>query len=834
MENPSYGWSTALIVLAIRTCQGFIKCSGNVIVKPSAVVPVGTNVSIMCISSVKDCQGAGTISICLNYKCIKPDWMNRTMAGIQLYDIRTAYFIYCSIDCSGVNHAICWKDLEVGFSPESATNLTCSYEENSSIMTCTWDKGRASNIRTEYAAHFKNLQTKECHWVNIPPEYYNVTIPVNRSRDKLFELFIKAKNDLGESVSDVLQILLDDIVVPADPVIKVEDLNLHFKILVNWRNQTFTHLHFCQLAYKSGKSLWTLVTKQAMNKKNALLLSAHLEAQAVKVRCKDEGGQGSWSRWSEPTEFPQKGSQMAPDVHCRNVSGYKIYFKNKRKGKQMIKVCERSQIQCSVLVPKEIIDIFIVAYNTYGESPPRLVTILQDQQGQIDFPAAQNVTVISGQNLPIQVQWNLPKTSATPLHWFLLHLVHPCDGKQKDSWQALPKEQTYFEIEDTTEAGSQVNISLYAVYNSSLSKPCLAYGFSEESEPKAGPNEIEEKAYGEHTIIQWQEISLCERRGFITGYTVHLSEEPNGNTTKYKSTSREFIFRNIKPNTLYKMCLTASTRAGEGPCGKHILLRKDTHLQSYVELLLIIGFGSIVLSFILILMFKKTIRIRIKLFVEYLTPEFLHEACPHLKNSTALQGAMQFPDVYSNNLYFDPEYVSVEELLPHEMNTTAEYGSVVNGNENTALEILIQNSDVYKSKESEQILGYVPQSAKTNVSRRDSYCSPSHMMNIQLAALSSESALGCTSQRHSSKSTTNMLHFQDDFLMDSNIVLHEILPSQVIPKNSSNISMDTHLSGAVTGLFPFCLDKTVSCYTTTEDGFTVTKTYFPQVFAQGI
>ncbi|KAE8609621.1 hypothetical protein XENTR_v10011860 [Xenopus tropicalis] len=865
----SYGWSTAWIVhlLTLRTCEGFISCSGQVIIKPSVVVPVQTNVSITCVSEMKDCLKPGPISVLLNNKSIKTDWMNQTSAGVYLFNVSQSYSIYCSISCSGKNHAICWKDLKVGYPPDPAINLTCLYDENSGIMTCSLKKGWETHISTKYTVHIKNLQTDEYRQIQLNRGLYNVTIQVNKSCDKSFEVYVEARNNLGQSKSDTQHIQLSNIVVPVRPAIKIQVLNTHFEVTVYWKKQTLSHLHYCELAYRAKKQpMWTLVNEQTLNNSNILIMKNNSEAKDLRVRCREERGQSYWSSWSDATEIPQiapmemfdvwrslgpvhsNGTQevtvfiksMAPDVPWRKALGYKLFFKNGSK-ETVIGICKTSQSQCKTIVPKGIKAILVSAYNSYGDSCPSLVNVLQDSQERGVFPAPQNLSVRSG--IGIRVLWNFPKESEASVLWFILQWVLPCNGKQDILWNKIPRDQRHFVIKDIIDAGSVVKISLYAIYSSGFSRPCVGYGFSKELEPKAGPDKIIKKSTGDQTLIQWEEIPLCDRKGFISGYTLHLTEDSNGETTKYESTTKEYTFDQLHSGALYTVCLTASTKAGEGPCGKHILLKKDKSLYDYTKLLVGISFGVMILSaFTLTLLCKKSIQARLKRVLVPLTPNFLHEKCPHIEKSTALQSLQGTMDVSKPcfiNSYYDPDITEVEESEEESFinpDTSTEYSSVVKNNEVITLDKPFLETIGTNSHVAERMLGYMPQTAQRNVSRRDSYCSPAQMLNIQLAALDAVTARNNTStfsNLFAEKCGTERVPTvspDSHSLKNSNIVDIQFL--KALPNASLENSIERQSSGNIMEGNTFPGNETTCCLTTTDADYSVTKTYFPQVFAR--
>ncbi|XP_075471572.1 interleukin-12 receptor subunit beta-2-like [Ascaphus truei] len=898
MGHTTYRWQVAwiVIVFAMNMCEGFVECSGYITVEPAPVFLMGSNITITCISIIKDCSALDNLSMFLNDSVAKPDWRNQTSATIRLTDVRESYTVTCFINCKGREHLLCVAILHAGFPPDRPTNVTCSREEKSVYMMCAWERGQYTHIHTAYTVHLNNLQTTE---EQIFVGSNNVTIPVNRSQDTAFEVVVRASNALGQSQSYLVHVLLEEIVVPVPPVIiQAEILNgSRFKILIQWRKQRPANCS-CELGYGTVRErgpAWSGVEEQVLNKSNVLLMMISLEAQALRVRCREARGESYWSGWSHPYLIPEtapsgtfnvwrllgpvypNGSQevivliqrTAPDFPWGRTVGYNVFC---REGGEetVIQMCNKSEMQCSTAVPEGIGTIFIASYNSHGQSSPSHIPVRQLEADTNGFPAPQNVTITSGLQTSILVEWEPPEKTDEFVLWFVLQwLPAPCDEKQQNvSWQKVQRNETHFYIEDQIKTGRRLNISLYAVYSNGVSRPSTGCGFSQESKPIRGPSASVQTSFGDKILILWSDVPLCEQMGFITDYTIYFKEGSSGSVTQYKSSVRHFWFRSLNPDAIYSVCVTASTAAGKGPCGNsvvfiHVLWNRHPcfstvsrppilgklgttdffplgkSLQNYAGLLLGISFGAIILTaFALTLLFKKTIRRRIKTFVVSSAPKCLHEDYPHVENSTAVKSLQVNRGVISPcspPLYSDPEITEVQEILLQENISypilRAEYAEVTKNNAHNAESITLLNSPHINTPE--QTVGYRPQTAQTNVGKGDSYCIPSHI------ALSSESDMVDPNAKAlfwTSGTGIQAVGFQEvDFLLNSrNIKKHDI-PGllQTEPNVSLEYTWESQLSGGVIEAQTFPPEDRACCPTTGVEEFSGTKTYFPQMLARG-
>ncbi|CAH2310981.1 interleukin-23 receptor [Pelobates cultripes] len=851
----SLRWELAYLVYTfiIEPCAAFGQCSGYVTARPSTVVPVGSNISIICVSTESPCRSLQTFSMTLNNDDpIRPHWMNQTMARHDLYEVTKIYDINCFFKCLSRTQIVCWKTVYVGYPPDSPFNISCSSDENSTVMMCTWEKGRKTLIGTSYIVHVKNLQTLE---ENIFYTDDGITMQVNRLQDKDFSIYITASNELGNSTSQPAQVVLEDIVVPTTPeMTMIEIQNMTFKIDIRWRKAMAGTDCFCELAFQTEHDAdWSTTGKHKINEeKSNIFTKIILECTAWRVRCKEEKGLGYWSKWSVPRYIPQTEphekfkvwrvlGQVNPDGN-REVTvlikpsdpepswartlGYKVFYKD-RDTEILIQTCNKTQLQCGMLVPKGIETISFKAYNSYGSSTSSHISLRQDNN--VGFTAPRNVTVTSGLLKYILVQWEPPERLESELRWFIIQWdPNACGGnKQNISWEIVPKNTTQFIIEGKIEAGQLVTIFLYAVYDAGISQSSINHGYIQELKPNEGPRDMQVSFYGAKTVIWWDEVPLCKRNGIVTHYTLYMKEISNGSVTQIVSPVRHYSKYNLNPDLQYEICISASTRAGDGPADQCLTFQPDHVPQNYMGMLIGVIFTTlVVVSFVFTLMFKKKIRERIKIYIVSMIPKCLHETYPRIENSRILkylQANAEMPWFDLITLHCDPEIIEVEEVAPtkptNDQVTAKEYGKVM------------QKDDIDIP---EQVPGYRPQIARAMPRRNDSYCAPPLMLDIQTSQQRWDNGNNCVDENillWSPASVTNEFVFQEMELLISDIEGDDI--SRFF-RASPNVPADHKQEGevpeSIMRVQSLLGDQHTLCLT---GDFSNSDSYFPQMMAKG-
>ncbi|XP_066453751.1 interleukin-23 receptor isoform X2 [Eleutherodactylus coqui] len=718
-------------------------------------------------------------------------------------------------------------------------------------MTCKWDRGRSTGLPTDYTVHLMNLQTGKNTTVSTTEAV--VSFPLDMTQNEVQQIQILAENQLNQSESEVVKFQLADIVVPPTPAItKINISGTNLMIYINWRNQTSESQRYCEVAYKTPKELrWELAGKE-MNINNTVSLKNICNADSLRVRCREEIGKGYWSAWSNLHQMPPSapevwrllGRQLPggvqeviiliasdPDDSPRiNVSGYEVYYYNEgvRTG---VKQCPSSGLQCVALVPKEVQTVSVAAYNPYGFSPASHLPI---QEGDASGP--QNVAVQSVPPTSMSVQWQPPVSSAEPIGYVLQWTSNSCDGKPRDvSWQKTEKEQTNFTIKDNIPPGHRITISLYAVYRTGVSGPSTVYGYSQELKPKTGPSSIKILATSlNERRIEWTEIPLCDRGGFITRYTVYITRQYQTESKfKYEvaGSTTHLLFDKFNPDEQYSVCISASTRAGEGPDDHCTNFHQDNDLNGYIGLLVGMAFGVLVFS--AIIMTLSRIRRRVKKGLILLLPKCLYEEYPHVGRSPAVkslqQAAQENLEPLVSLLPNDPEIVELEVLLKEE--TSHPISSTDPAQEIATMmkvdEPLTPTVDI---EVSEHTLGYRPQTANFTSQEHNSYFSHSHMLDLQRTTVAPGNPVIPINNMFLSN-TTDDIFKQMNLMVTSDVNLDdEPLQSTTDLTLQSLWENQTFIDRLVMPVVP---GDQVICTPTLEE-FDDTKSYFPQIFTGGL
>ncbi|KAM3915029.1 interleukin-23 receptor [Leptodactylus fuscus] len=856
MEIKISKWSVIWIfpVFVMKLSEGLASTNGELLFSPSSLVPVGTNLTIICITKQKSCRERSTFLFEINRDKRNPDWQNQTTAMIQLVNITEGYHVTCYLECHWLRYVINMTQLQVGYPPDQPTNIECRWEEFSTEMRCNWDTGRATGLPTYYKVHVQNLHTGQ--------DTYRITteaavrFPMNVTHNETHQIQVFAENPLNQSGSVLVQFLLADIVVPLTPVIRTIDIsNTSLTIYINWRNQMSEKRHYCAVEYKTLKTLSWVSAGEEMNRNNMVSMRRIRRVDSVRVRCREESGRRYWSKWSAPYQIPATAPEDIPDVWRllgqqlpdgaqevsiliasdpddpprNNISRYEVYYYNGGVPTGVTQ-CPPSGVQCVALIPGGVQTVFIAASNPYGLSPEADLPIHEE-----DGSGPQEVSVRSLSPTSVSVEWRHPPTPAEILRWYVVQWSSDtCDGKHRNvSWRKTGTERRNITITDQVAPGQHITISLYAVYSTKVSRPSTVYGYSQEFKPRSGPGSIRVVSSSLNSrLIEWGEIPLCDRQGFITGYTVYITQYPNESNFMYEvpGSTRRFLFDKCNPEAQYSVCISASTRAGEGPASHCTNFHQDQSLSSYVGLLVAMAFGVIVVSTMILTLSR--IRKRVKKALTLLLPKCLHEEYPHIERSAAvksLQENEEGPGPFLGLLSSDPETVEIEEL-PKEV--TSPPMTPTSPAQETQSDVSEEESEIAPAniEVEEHTSGYRPQITNGSSQRRNSYCGPEHMLDLQRIALGSGMPWIPTNNLVSSTITNDV--FQMNLRVTNGTDLDDDPPLATTGLTLQSLwDSQTFIEGLVIPGGPG--DPVISTPSLLEDHHD-TKSYFPQIFSGGL
>uniref|UniRef100_A0A8B9SB09 Interleukin 23 receptor n=1 Tax=Apteryx owenii TaxID=8824 RepID=A0A8B9SB09_APTOW len=279
------------------------------------VVPMGCNISINCLSTLR-CQRA-TYTILLNYTpaagVLRP--VNSTTFQLRLQDLRVPnWIVTCVARCpnSDKKELVCGTQVLAGYPPESPSNLSCAVHEHSERLACTWDAGKPTHLPTRYALHLWSVQTEEEAVFAAAPA---LAVPLSALRGgSRYSAWLQASNQLGTARSPQRRLDLQQLVIPALPVITgVETTEASPPTtLIRWEKRTRKENVRCEERYRAaGAPAWHVrawAGGPGLRTRYALDSDTSYEFQ---VRCQLRAAGSPWSAWSSPFLYttPEAGKR---------------------------------------------------------------------------------------------------------------------------------------------------------------------------------------------------------------------------------------------------------------------------------------------------------------------------------------------------------------------------------------------------------------------------------------------------------------------------------------------------------------------------------------------
>ncbi|XP_048414116.2 granulocyte colony-stimulating factor receptor-like isoform X2 [Stegostoma tigrinum] len=456
--------------------------------------------------------------------------------------------------------------IQAGFPPEKPTNLTCvtSWKEKIS-MTCSWDPGRDSYIRTTYTLRrIKNLG--KCHnhemdakWNDcLSQDSHSCTVP--RDKLRLFstdDIFVLAKNELGSQVSDVLCLDAMDVVKleqPVDPIIQGDPRSSNCLIL-RWRIRIKPHIQ-CQLQYREhSESAWRqiLAFKELQKEERLCQLSPGTE-YLIRMRCKLSGTTQYWSDWSTeysgrtaespPVGTPDvwwhfEGSAQDEKMHIRifwkelkesemngRIQGYRVtYGCEPDANHPEVTLCNTTSLSCRISTPKGDGNICVRAYNTAGHSPAALLAL--PTLYQTDIAALHpHVNIIPITEHSLQINWTL---LSIPVLGYIVEWCKMSEYSCEINWKKVSA--------DSTSSVLQA--------------------------PLTGPKVTASRIWKSKAEVIWEEIPINKRQGFIRNYTIFYSDKTGlVQHIVRNELEKRYVLTGLRAATDYEVTVMATTDAG--------------------------------------------------------------------------------------------------------------------------------------------------------------------------------------------------------------------------------------------------------------------------------
>ncbi|NWW48193.1 CSF3R factor, partial [Pedionomus torquatus] len=661
---PSCLGTEMALSLPCPGCDAFFLSAGTLgcasVVVGSPVVPLGSPVTASCTIRSELCRG-------LERGNVRITWMldNEPMAGSQRRGAggtevsnltlpqfnRTQAKLWCWLEWNGTKQRVGVAEIRAGYPPAKPFNLSCVLNLSDYGLTCQWERGADSHLPTSVTlkcAGDSQAHPSCCHRSRAPVvtgctpqgDHSHCTVP--RRLLQLYrqmEIWVSATNALGTTESEHLYIDPMD-VAKLDPPALQSIQSIPFQtdcIALAWEMaQSSAHMELqCELRYRAAEDpAWALVPNidgQAGTLQHCGFLFG--TQYRFQMRCRRSSARGYWSEWSPGRNYTthekapsgkldawwstrSAGAGGRLEVQLRwkapqrqeangRVLGYRVTLGPRRRGRDPPTICNTTHTQCNFSVPVGTRRVYLSAYNTAGESAATEV-ILLERKGQ---PLAR-LWAVPRNKRSLWVHWEAPRAlvAAYILEW---QRVSSEPGYCSACWQMeRDGAATASLIQDGIEPFQRYNISLYPIYMDAIGVPVHTAAYSKQKAPSYAPKLHLKSISKTDAELCWDPVPVEMQNGFITSYTIFWANSTaEVSSAAVNPSLGSFVIQELKPSTLYKVHIMASTAAG-GTNGTSLTL--VTMVLDEIEIqFLFLTLGLIfVLLILLLICFQKNGRVK--------------------------------------------------------------------------------------------------------------------------------------------------------------------------------------------------------------------------------
>ncbi|NWI31796.1 CSF3R factor, partial [Sula dactylatra] len=597
-----------LSLLLLLHPGGTLGCASVAVGSP--VVLLGSAVTASCTIWSNLCRGLeqGTVQI---------TWMldNEPVAGTQHQGPggtevsnltlpqfnRTQAKLWCWVEWNGTKQRVGMAEIRAGYPPAKPFNLSCVLNLSDYGLTCQWEQGANSHLPTSIA--LKCARSRAQVVTGCIPQGGRSCCTVPRQLLQLYrqmEIWVSATNALGTAESEHLCIDPMDVAKLDPPALKsIQSIPFQTDcIALVWevaRSNAYMDLQ-CELRYRAPQDpTWALVTgivgQAGTTQCCGFLFGMQYHFQ---MRCRRSSAQGYWSEWSLGRNYTTHekapagkldawwstqpaGAGGRIEVQLRwkaprqqeangRVLGYRVTLSPRRRGRDPSTVCNTTHTQCNFSAPAGTRKVYLSAYNAAGESAATEVVLLE-RKGQ---PLARLQTMPRGEH-SLQVHWEAPlapvaayvlewqRVSSEPSHCSACWQMERALGSQ--SPKALAPPLLY--VADGIEPFQRYNISVYPLYKDTIGVPIHTTAYSKQKAPSYAPKLHLKRISKSDAELCWDPVPVEMQNGFITSYTIFWANSTaEVSSAAVNPSLSSFVIQELKPSTLYKVHIMASTAAG--------------------------------------------------------------------------------------------------------------------------------------------------------------------------------------------------------------------------------------------------------------------------------
>ncbi|NXF31214.1 CSF3R factor, partial [Nyctibius bracteatus] len=586
----------------------------------SPIVPLGSAVTASCTIQSELCrgleQGKVRITWMLDNEPVAGS-QRRGPGGTEVSNLtlpqfnRTQARLWCCVEWNGTKQRVGMAEIRAGYPPAKPSNLSCVLNLSDYGLTCQWQQGADSHLPTSVTL---KCASKPCPLLEGPrahpscchrsraqavtgctPQGGRSHCTVPRRLLQLYrqmELWVSATNALGTAESEHLCIDPMD-VAKLDPPALQSIQSIPFQtdcVSLAWEvARSNAHMELqCELRYRAPEDpAWALVTgiigQAGTAQRCGFLFGTRYHFQ---MRCRRSSARGYWSEWSPGRNYTTHekaptgkldawwstrpaGAGGRLEVQLRwkaprrreangRVLGYRVTLSPRRRGRDPPAVCNTTHTQCNFSAPAGTTRVYLSAYNAAGMSAATEVVLLE-RKGQ---PLA-GLRAMPGGERSLWVRWEAPlaPTAAYVLEW---QRVPSVPGRCSACWQMeRDGAATAALIRDGIEPFQRYNISLYPLYKDAVGVPIHTAAYSKQKAPSYAPKLHLKSISKSDAELCWDPVPVEMQNGFITSYTIFWANSTaDVSSATVNPSLSSFVIRELKPSTLYKVHIMASTAAG--------------------------------------------------------------------------------------------------------------------------------------------------------------------------------------------------------------------------------------------------------------------------------
>ncbi|XP_074401669.1 interleukin-12 receptor subunit beta-2-like isoform X1 [Zonotrichia albicollis] len=615
MAGP--GQALVLPVLLCCLCPGAanLTCNGRVWIEPEPrpVVLLGSDISIGCESSL-DCPSPQQLFISLNYSSLLAlrDGAERLhLPGFHLPLVS----VTCFSRCAQRHRVVCGTELRAGYPPDPPGNLSCAIAEGSEHLQCEWERGRSTHLPTRHSLHLRRVVAQDGE-DDEEEKIFPADSPVllrELHNDSQYWVWAQASNALGTARSAPQLLSLQELVVPTLPVpMGAETTDTSPAITTTrWRSLTRLRDVRCQERHRaSGAPTWHVepcakVPPEGPRWQHELQSDTEFEFQA---RCRLGSARSPWSAWSPP--FPYRTPEAAP------AAAPAVW---RRLGRSLPNGSHEVTVLIKPLSARDargrILGYAVSAESAAGALWPLCLTA--GTECSVLVPPGARSLLVTARNAK-----GASSPASIPLNW----AAAPQEFPAPEALEVQQEQQSRVLVRWQRPQPSQ--------------SPLLWFILEWLSSPQHGLQE-------QHS---WERIPKHQTHTYIPG----------------TAAPRQVWLYAVYPGGISAPC--SSPDPAEEPLlgSTYSEMSQDDDIQILLGLSLSVIGLSVLFA---VVMFKKSVRKRVKAALLSLLPRWMFEDFPHMENSTvvkSLQDKADFPSASLQEPFLDPAVSDVQEVPAQE------------------------------------------------------------------------------------------------------------------------------------------------------------------------